>query len=188
MFESIPGKEKTYTTLYSETLDVALENEFLPFLYPNQYVNFDPDSEAVGQGEKLAAGAAEDLDVVARVYEYVVSNISYDYELARTVQSGYLPDVDRTLATKKGICFDYAALMTAMLRSQRIPARLVIGYAGDLYHAWISVYIDGRGWIHNIIYFDGVNWVLMDPTFAASGTDATEYVGDGGNYNQLYLY
>ena len=51
------------------------------------------------------------------------------------------------LAQKKGICFDYAALMTAMLRSQDIPTKLVVGYTGNLYHAWINVYLEGQGWV-----------------------------------------
>ena len=55
-------------------------------------------------------------------------------------------------------------------------------------HAWISVYLDGVGWIDNIIYFDGKDWVRMDPTFAASGGGASEYVGDGSNYHDLYYY
>ena len=78
--------------------------------------------------------------------------------------------------------------MTAMLRVQRIPTKLVVGYAGELYHAWISVYLDGVGWIDNIIYFDGKDWVRMDPTFAASGCGASEYVGDSSNYHDLYYY
>lgn len=92
----------------------------------------------------------------------MIGNIQYDFDKAASVQSGYLPDIDETLNTKKGICFDYAALMTAMLRVQRIPTKLVVGYAGELYHAWISVYLDGVGWIDNIIYFDGKDWVRMD--------------------------
>ncbi len=35
--------------------------------------------------------------------------------------AGYLPDVDSILQEKKGICFDYAALMATMLQSQNIP-------------------------------------------------------------------
>ena len=50
------------------------------------------------------------LDVYKRqVYNYVVKNVKYDDEKAQNVQSGYLPSVDETLKTKKGICFDYAA-------------------------------------------------------------------------------
>ena len=151
-------------------------------------MKFTEDSQAVGESQKLVQSAGDDLEAIAAIYNYVIGNIQYDFDKAASVQSGYLPDIDETLNTKKGICFDYAALMTAMLRVQRIPTKLVVGYAGELYHAWISVYLDGVGWIDNIIYFDGKDWVRMDPTFAASGGGASEYVGDGSNYHDLYYY
>ena len=103
---------------------------------------------------------------------------------------GYLPNVDDTLKSGKGICFDYAALMSAMLRSQRIPTKLEVGYAGEVYHAWISVYLTGTGWIDDIIEFDGQSWSLMDPTFAASSSSSglKKYIGDGSNYVLKYSY
>ncbi|MEA4854076.1 MAG: transglutaminase-like domain-containing protein [Christensenella sp.] len=190
VFENIGGNQ--YSTLLSGSADVEIRGEFLPYLYPNQYIAFTADSAAVAQGEQLAQGAADDLDVVARVYDYVVGTVTYDYDKADTVQTGYLPDVDETLQTEKGICFDYAALMTAMLRSQRIPTKLVIGYVsgggGQVYHAWISVYIEGQGWVDNIIYFDGTDWVRMDPTMASTGGGAGKYTGDGNQYNAMYTY
>ena len=115
--------------------------------------------------------------------------MNYDYAKAQSVQSGYLPNVDQVLASKTGICFDYAAVMTAMLRSQDIPTKLVVGYTGDVYHAWVDVYIKEMGWVDNFIYFDGVSWKLMDPTFAAAETDQDlqEYIGDGDNYITEYV-
>ena len=82
------------------------------------------------------------LDVYKR---QAVDHISYDYQKAASVQSGYLPIPDATLASGKGICFDYAAVMTSMLRSLDIPTKLVIGYTGGTYHAWVSVYLTGQG-------------------------------------------
>ena len=41
--------------------------------------------------------------------------------------------------------------MSAMLRSQRIPTKLDVGYSGDVYHAWISCYVTEVGWVDNII-------------------------------------
>lgn len=70
--------------------------------------------------------------------------------------------------TQTGICFDYASVMTTMLRSQRIPTRLEIGYAGENYHAWISTYIKDIGWVNGIIEFNGTSWTLMDPTYAST--------------------
>jgi hypothetical protein len=177
-----------YSNLYKETVEVALHDEFRPFLYPNQYTWFTEETEAVAKAAELAEGASDGLDVIAAVYNYVIGNVSYDEEKALTVQSGYLPDVDETLETGKGICFDYAALMTAMLRSQGIPTKLEIGYSGEVYHAWISTYLEETGWIDNVIHFDGKNWSLVDPTLAASNdADAVrDYIGDGANYTVMY--
>ena len=184
VFENISGNQ--YSQAFSQSINVTLENEFTPFLYPNQYVNFNQSSNAVAVSDQLSAGAADPMGVVTSIYNYVVDNLTYDYEKAATVQSGYLPIVDLTLATQKGICFDYASLMTAMLRAQDIPTKLVIGYTGQLYHAWISVYLPEQGWIDNIIYFDGQNWSLMDPTFASSGGRA--HGGGDSSYQAKYSY
>ena len=179
-----------YAARLSEKIEIESVDEFGPFLYPNYYVNFTADSSCVQLGKTLAENATCDLEVIASVYQYVVDNISYDYDLANSVQSDYVPDVDKVLEQKKGICFDYAALMAAMLRSQRIPTRLEIGYAGDAYHAWITTYIEDRGWINKVIEFDGNRWTLMDPTFAANaaGSSIEEFIGDGSNYASKYTY
>ncbi len=189
VFENVSGKQ--YSQAFSQEVEVSLDDQFEPFLYPNQYVNFTRESDAVQRAAELAAGTEDDLGVVDAIYNYVIDHLTYDTEKAENVQSGYLPDVDQVLASGKGICFDYAALMVSMLRSQDIPAKLVVGYTGSVYHAWVNVYIDGVGWIDNYIYFDGTNWSLADPTFASTGGKSDsikQYIGDGANYQQKYCY
>ncbi|MCC8101226.1 MAG: transglutaminase domain-containing protein [Clostridiales bacterium] len=187
-YENIADDE--YTSLFSYVLDVELDSEFFPFLYPNQYVDFTEDSEAVQLAAALSEDAATDIDALNEIYDYVISHIVYDDEKAATVETGYLPDIDETLATGTGICFDYAALTVAMLRSLSIPAKLAIGYSGDYLHAWIDVYIESKGWIENAIQFSGEDWTLLDPTLSASGSDAdsvNDYVRDSDNYTVLYV-
>lgn len=188
VLENVAGD--TYTVSLAQSINVSIEDEFLPFLYPNQYVNFHTDSKAVSKGSDLAKDTYSDLDVVQDIYNYVIKNISYDTEKAQNVSYGYVPDVDDTLSSKKGICFDYAALMTSMLRSQNIPTKLEVGYSGDAYHAWISTYIDDKGWVDDIIQFDGDTWQIMDPTLAATNDSAAvkKYVGDGSHYVVKYTY
>ena len=188
VLENVAGD--TYTVSLAQSINVSIEDEFLPFLYPNQYVNFHTDSKAVSKGSDLAKDTYSDLDVVQNIYNYVIKNISYDTEKAQSVSYGYVPDVDDTLSSKKGICFDYAALMTSMLRSQNIPTKLEVGYSGDAYHAWISTYIDDKGWVDDIIQFDGDTWQIMDPTLAATNDSAAvkKYVGDGSHYVVKYTY
>ena len=182
--------DNKYAIAFSQDIDVTLNDEFRPYLYPNQYVWFTADDETVAYAASLSDKSSNDLDYVEQVYDYVIDNISYDDELAANVGTDYLPDIDRTLNTQKGICFDYASLMSAMLRSQEIPTKLVVGYSGDAYHAWISVYLTEVGWVDNIIEFDGKSWSLMDPTLAAnnSSSSVAKYIGDGSNYTVKYSY
>ena len=184
-YEQVNGSQ--YAALFAQALEVSLENEFLPFLYPNQYVNFSPDSEASKLALSMVSENTSDIDALKQIYNYVVNNLSYDYDKAETVETGYLPDVDETLSTKTGICFDYAALTTAMLRSCDIPCKLQIGYTGDIKHAWIDVYIRSKGWVTNAVSFNGDSWSLMDPTFDSSAdSDDSEaiqdYIGNADNY------
>lgn len=180
-----------YAVAGSVEISVSMRDEFAPFLRPNQYVNYENAPAATSMASELCRGKASELDKVAAVYDWVVANLSYDRNKAQTVQSGYLPDLDAVMAAKTGICFDYAALMAGMLRSQGVACRLVVGYAGSAYHAWISVYVDGQGWVDGVIFFDGSSWQRMDPTFASTGKGSQEimkYIGDGSNYSAKYLY
>lgn len=188
-------KQKSGTTKYaaqfSKTVSVRLDDEFAPFLRPNQYVNYTESSKAVKLAAKLTSDGKTDIDKISAVYNYVVTHLTYDYYKAKTVKSGYLSDIDATLDSGKGICYDYAALMTAMLRSQGVPTKLVVGYTGQLYHAWINVYTQSDGWVDGVIYFDGTTWKLMDPTFASSGNSSSsvmQYIGNSSNYSAKYLY
>lgn len=186
IFENIEGT--SYATLFTQSIDAHLENEFDPYLYANQYVNFNANSKAVAEAKKISSSAGDDLEVIQNVYNYMISNFTYDYDKAATVQSGYLPDVDEVFEQKTGICFDYAAVMATMLRCERIPTRLEVGYAGDIYHAWISTYIHDKGWVNGIIEFDGKDWKLMDPTFASTSSDPKDFVTEADDYVTKYVY
>ncbi len=189
VYENISGNK--YATAYSTTLTVMITDAYAPYLRANQYVNYQADSEVVKKAAELVQDKTTALEKIAAVYKYTITTLTYDQEKAKTVQTGYLPDVDKVLAEQKGICFDYAAVMTAMLRSQGIPTRLVVGYAGEVYHAWINTFIPEKGWVEGMIYFDGETWKLMDPTFASSAKQSKqmmEYIGNGNNYTAKYLY
>ena len=188
-YQQVDGSQ--YAALYTENLSVKLENEFLPFLYPNQYVNFSEDSQACKEASFLVSDDMTDVDILKEVYTYVTGHVTYDYDKADSVEAGYLPDVDDTLKTGTGICFDYAALTVAMLRSQDIPCKLEIGYSGDIKHAWIDVYIRNKGWVTKAISFKGDTWKLMDPTFDSNSDDSEaiqEYIGDESNYTVQFTY
>lgn len=173
------------TLLLAETISVTLKDEFAPFLRPNYYVRYQENNAAIMHAWDLTKSLPSDLEKVAAVYKYVTENVTYDMALTNN-SAGYVPNIDNVMKEGIGICFDYSVLMAAMLRSQGIPTKLIFGYVGKVYHAWVNVYSEESGWV-DVIQFGGSQWVLMDPTFAASLLDDSsaleQFIGDGSNYS-----
>lgn len=189
IYENVGGK--SYALAHSFSFNVSVSNSLSPYLRPSAYVNFDSNNVAVKKASEICGSEMSDLEKVDQIYSWLVDNVSYDYDRAATVKGGALPDMNRVINNKKGICLDYAGTAAAMLRSQNIPTKMVVGYAGKQFHAWIEVYITGTGWVHGDVYFDGSGWKRMDPTYAASSKssrDILEFIENNGNYSISYLY
>lgn len=189
VFENVA--DTRYAAVASASFPVKLRDEFAPFLCSNQYVNYADAPQTVAKAAELTAGQTNVLSKVKAVYDFVVTGFGYDTDLASSVQSGYLPDLDQVLQKRRGICFDYASMMAGMLRSQGVPCKLVVGYAGTAYHAWISVWSPETGWVEGVVFFNGASWQRMDPTFASSANQSAailQYIGDGSNYTAKYFY
>ena len=180
----------SYVETTSTTADVTLESEFIPFTQPNMYCNYSDSSACVTKAREIVADAQNQGDAVRAVCSYIVDNVDYDVDKAKELSSttGYVPNPDETFSTNKGICFDYASLGAAMLRSVGIPTKIVTGYVSpeDLYHAWISVYIDGS-WTSAKFSVNPQSWSRVDLTFGAD-SESTGFVGDGKTYTERYIY
>ncbi|MCL1831526.1 MAG: hypothetical protein FWG45_01290 [Oscillospiraceae bacterium] len=175
--------------IVNEKFNFAVTNTQSAFLMSNHFVNYNASSAVVTKATELAAGKTE-VEVVGAVYNWFITNVKYDTEKGKKAaagqMSGYAPDLNELMRTKRGICFDYASGMTAMLRSRGIPTRLEFGYASGEYHAWISVWTKETGWVNDWIRFNGNVWVLMDPTWGADGGDASpkfrDFIKNTKNY------
>ncbi|MFB6188304.1 MAG: transglutaminase domain-containing protein, partial [Halapricum sp.] len=75
----------------------------------------------------------------------------------------------------KGYCTYFATTMTVMLRTQGIPARMVVGYTpGERVseNKWVVRGYNSHAWVE--AYFPDVGWVRFDPTPAASRQQAEQ--------------
>ena len=186
LMEQVSGTK--YACSWSGSFDVSMEDEFQPYLRTSQIVPYAESSDCVKLARELASACDTDAEMASAVYDYLVKNVKYDNKKAKTVQSGYLPVPDETLKTGKGICFDYAALAAAMLRSVGIPCRLITGYVDEeTYHAWNSFYLKNQGWVTVEIKAQPKSWQRVDITFAAGGTSAEKLLNDE-RYTTRYVY
>jgi transglutaminase-like putative cysteine protease len=84
------------------------------------------------------------------------------------------------LDSKKGICYDYAAVLASLLREAGIPAKLVMGYRSDMqaYHAWNQVMVGGQ-------------WITVDATVGSvmlGGGQSGDMIEDASLYDAKKVF
>lgn len=191
-------KDSKYSVTLTAEIEVKLEDKNSPYINPNQQVNFTKDSKTIQKANELVKDCKTDLEKVEKIYNYVITAMTYDYDKADKAKngelSGYVPEIDKVISSGQGICYDYASVLAAMLRSQGIPAKLVKGYVAPsgTYHAWNEFYIKGSGWFKiNEMKFDGDKFERVDPTYDSttkSNSDIIKFIGDGSNYSNKWVY
>lgn len=173
-----------YAVVASTQKEVTIQDEFSVYLYPNQVVNYGPDSIVVNKSFELTKDDKDNLTRIYHLFEYTVDVLDYDYEKADYVSDTYvLPNLTQAIENGSGICFDYASLLAALCRIQGIPARVIVGWTDIEYHAWVEIYLENEGWINPKVYFAKKDWSLVDPTFSDSGN--ADYTG---KYEEVYHY
>ena len=135
------------------TLGDGVYSGWEPFLQPSPFVRWTPAIAEYGRrsfphGRSLAEGL---IDLTQRLFD------DFYYDIKAT-EIG--TPVEEFFEKGRGVCQDFAHLMTAILRSLGIPARYVSGYlntqpppgkekvfGADASHAWVSAYDSALGWI-----------------------------------------
>ncbi len=158
LYENVSGKK--YAMAGSLGIYVTMENQDAPFLVPNQYISYTKASEAVAKADEICAGKGE-KDAYDAVCKFMSTSFVYDFIKAVTIKPGMLPDIDGSYAKKMGVCQDLSAITCAMLRTQGIPARMIIGYADSQYHAWTTAKVNGKD-------------IFFDPTAAISAISSVK--------------
>jgi len=178
-----------YSVVTRKKFNAKIGDENTVFLHSVQNIDWNTQKEAVQYVKMLISGILNgavdnerpDEACNGAVYDFTVNNITYDYDKLSDLVYNYLPDIDETFNTGRGICYDYASLLAAMLRSIGIPAKLVKGYPDymqDTYHAWNEVYIAGK-------------WIVIDTTYDAVSDEQHPPAAmqkDAGDYMKVYEY
>lgn len=169
-----------YRTIETAAIDANISDPLEVYLNSIQNVNWNSSMSAIIKAGSLTRGETRDADKVKTIHDYVVSDVRYDGNKFSHVTADYIPSIDSTLRSGSGICYDYASLFGAMLRSVGVPAKLVKGYSSNAqgYHAWNEVYEGGR-------------WVIIDTTYDAQMKDAgysVSMIKSGSQYNKSKEY
>jgi transglutaminase-like putative cysteine protease len=114
--------------------------------------------------EQIAASAGTNYDKAVAVESYLKSNFGYTLQLSSSVPRD--PLAEFLFVRKRGHCEYFASSMAVMLRSLRIPARVVNGFRRGEFNQLTGEYVirgrDAHSWVE--AYFPGYGWITFDPT------------------------
>lgn len=142
--------------------------EELNGIFQRRYEVIDADIPGdIGQAAvQITDGAKTDEDKARRLYDWVGSRVTYDYDKVEDYEKNgnwREQTPQNTFDTKRGVCIDYSRLYAVMARSVGLQVKVVTGLGYDGRggygpHAWNEVYLSEKE-----------KWVPLDSTWASSG-------------------
>ena len=172
-----------------QTKDIELTEEGFGTVFEiaSMVINYKVKDSFINKAASLTKGAKDDNAKIKKIYNYIITNFAYDYELLSTkaATNYYLPNNLSTYDRKLGICYDISCLMAAMLRSVGVEAKVVTGHTPNVkeYHAWNQVYDS-----------DKKKWYTIDATYdmclynAKSSKKYTMIKSDADYSDIVYTY
>lgn len=134
--------------------------------------SFTPDLAAVAQ--QVAAGAVTPYEQALALQEYF-RGFEYDLEVPAGHSTSAIKDF---LERRSGYCEQFAGTFAAFARSLGLPSRVAVGFTqgergGDGRYRVRS--LNAHAWPE--VWFDGIGWVLFEPTPSRGAPGAEGYTG-----------
>jgi protein-glutamine gamma-glutamyltransferase len=125
------------------------------------------DPRVAPLAEQITASENNNYDKAVVLERYLRTHFGYTLQLGRSAQRD--PLAYFLFERKQGHCEYFASAMAVMLRSLRIPSRVVNGFRTGEFNDVTSQYLvrasNAHSWVE--AYFPGYGWISFDPTPAA---------------------
>lgn len=132
-----------------EALKQEPDDMVQPFIGDSRYVQISPEAW------RLGIDLRDGRDDIFATAEEVMHHIYREWSYAPNTTNAST-HMNEVMVTKRGVCQDFAHVMTGVCRSLGIPTRYVSGYlyngpdshlrGAQASHAWCEIHIPGRGW------------------------------------------
>ncbi len=113
---------------------------------------------------EVVGSASNEFDKAAAIEKYLNTHYGYTLQLLRSAVAD--PVANFLFDRKRGHCEYFASSMAVMLRTLKIPARVVNGFRSDEFNDITGSYIirakNAHSWVE--VYFPQYGWVTFDPT------------------------
>ncbi|MCW5941396.1 MAG: transglutaminase domain-containing protein [Fimbriimonadaceae bacterium] len=131
------------------------------------------DPKMVALARDIVRGETDTLAAAIRVRDWVFEHMRPNAGI------GVVRDAREVLATKEGVCRDYAILSATLMRAAGVPTRLVAGLTNwngrFYYHAWVEAWT-------------GKQWIGLDATIPRIQVDPAHVKLSEGNVEEAFSF
>tara|TARA_R110002049_G_scaffold72490_6_gene187430 strand:+ start:132892 stop:135504 length:2613 start_codon:yes stop_codon:yes gene_type:complete len=199
-----PEKTQRQTPVLEELSDVEKRRQL--YSGADQLLEFNaariPTAVSLAESivKRIPEGNRDPMRIARRIESFLSLSNEYSYTLNLNHERvPWMDPIEQFLSVdKKGHCQFFASAMVMMLRSQGIPARIVVGYRTDEYNElgqyYIARQLHAHAWVEAMIRADDLGptsnvygqsrtdtyWVRFDPTPSYSLT------ADEGGVSQVF--
>ncbi|MGA7380219.1 MAG: DUF3488 and transglutaminase-like domain-containing protein [Terriglobales bacterium] len=125
------------------------------------------DPRVAPLAQQITAAESNNYDKTVAMERYLRTHFGYTLQLGRSAQRD--PLAYFLFERKQGHCEYFASAMAVMLRTLRIPSRVVNGFRTGEFNDVTAQYLvrasNAHSWVE--AYFPGYGWISFDPTPAA---------------------
>jgi len=162
-----------------------LHDEQFDMMEPSKFARSSPELLSFMKIADLEKPQGDPLTALLRLQRGIFD--SFEYQSGVTEVNS---PIEVALEQRRGVCQDFAHIMTAIAREWDIPCRYVSGYlyhkgsrdrsAADATHAWVEAWLPSLGWVG----FDPTNNILAAERHvrAAVGRDYADVPPTRGTY------
>ena len=165
-----------------------LNDDHFDMLGPSKFARLSPGLLTFMKIADLEKPAGDPLTAIKTLNRAIFDSFEYESGITEV----HSP-IEHALRERRGVCQDFAHIMTAIARSWNVPARYVSGYLfhrgnrdrsqADATHAWVECYLPSLGWVG----FDPTNNILAGERHvrAAVGRDYSDVPPTRGTFKGL---
>jgi protein-glutamine gamma-glutamyltransferase len=145
----------------------AASQDFPPAILLSYLQLPDLDPRIPRLAQEITRAADNNYDKAVALEQYLRTNFRYTLQLPPAVPRD--PLANFLFDRKQGHCEYFASAMAVMLRTLRIPSRVVNGFRTGEFNDVTSQYVvrarNAHSWVE--AYFPGYGWISFDPTPAS---------------------
>lgn len=158
---------KNYLVSYKNSFTVdAMDTDLGPYLVSTAWGDYANAPKATAKAAELWNKDKTQLENVKAIAEWVAHTMNYDKKLKQGSSSFYV-NPDSVIENGGGVCNEFSKLLSAMLRSQGVPAYYQVGQDTEdasKTHAWVRAWVELENYEKDGKVYSKGAWVTIEAT------------------------